>query len=247
MTAHTRTRTEAAPAFELKGSMLMLTVLHLRSADLPAVDAQLAEKVRQAPEFFRSVPLVLDLEAMAGAPDLDLAALADLLRRHNFVPVGVRNAAAEQQEAAIAAGLGVLPKSQGRAEQRAKTEPKAASAPTKAEPVPHAPPPSRLIDHPVRSGQQVYAQGGDLVVVAAVSPGAELLADGHIHVYGVLRGRALAGVRGDTSARIFCQGLEADLISVAGHYRVMEEIEPGLRDRPVQIYLEADRLKVQPL
>jgi septum site-determining protein MinC len=102
-----------------------------------------------------------------------------------------------------------------------------------------------LITRPVRSGQRVYAPGGDLSVIAAVSAGAELIADGNIHVYGALRGRALAGVKGDTSARIFCQDLQAELVSVAGHYRVSERIPPELRGIPVQIYLDQQVLRIE--
>jgi septum site-determining protein MinC len=102
-----------------------------------------------------------------------------------------------------------------------------------------------LIDRPVRSGQRIYARGGDLSVIAAVSAGAELIADGNIHVYGPLRGRALAGVKGDTTARIFCQDLQAELVSVAGHYRVSESIPPELRGVPVQIYLDQQVLRIE--
>lgn len=229
-------RQSRTPAFELKGSMLTLTVLHLWQWNLDAVAAQLMEKVRQAPDFFRNVPLVIDLEAVqqAGA-GVDFAELVALLRRCGFIPVAVRNGTPEQEASAAAAGLGSLPK--GKSERAPRT-----SAAT--QPAPPPPAASKVVTQPIRSGQQVYAPGGDLIVLASVSAGAELLADGHIHVYGTLRGRALAGVRGDSKARIFCQGLEADLISVAGQYKLMEDLDQGLRGKPVQIYLEEDRLKV---
>ena len=104
-----------------------------------------------------------------------------------------------------------------------------------------------MITQPVRSGQQVYAPGGDLIVLAPVSAGSELLADGHIHVYGPLRGRALAGVRGDTNARIFCQSLEAELVSVAGQYKVAEDLRRQQWKEAVQISLEGDSLKIEAL
>lgn len=237
-------RQTGAQAFDLKGSMFTLTVLHLLQWDLDAVAAQLADKVGQAPEFFRNVPLVIDLEAAPQARHgTDFAGLVALLRRHGFIPVAVRNAAPEQEAAATAAGLGLLPK--GKSERPARGKPAQSAAPSAPAPAPASP--SKVITQPVRSGQQVYAPGGDLIVMSSVSTGAELLADGHIHVYGVLRGRALAGVRGDTEARIFCQGLEADLVSVAGQYKLMEDLDAGLRGKPVQIYLEQDRLKVKTL
>jgi septum site-determining protein MinC len=104
-----------------------------------------------------------------------------------------------------------------------------------------------VITQPVRSGRQVYAHQGDLVVLATASPGAELLADGHIHVYGPLRGRALAGVSGDTRARIFCRSLEAELVSVAGYWRVRDDIPEDLIGKPVQIFLEDERVMIEPL
>jgi septum site-determining protein MinC len=116
---------------------------------------------------------------------------------------------------------------------------------TKASPsVDQAPSRSKVIVNPIRSGQQVYAKGGDLIVLAAVSAGAEILADGHIHVYGTLRGRALAGVQGDTSARIFCNGLQAELISIAGHYKLQDNIDTPSHTLPVQVYLENDLLSI---
>ncbi len=106
---------------------------------------------------------------------------------------------------------------------------------------------SKLVTKPVRSGQQIYAQGGDLVVLAPVSHGAELLADGNIHIYAPLRGRALAGISGDESARIFCSSLEAELISVAGHYIINETLMQNYQQKPHQIYLENGKLRIQPL
>ena len=105
--------------------------------------------------------------------------------------------------------------------------------------------PTRVITTPVRGGQQIYAQGGDLVVVSSVSPGAELLADGNIHVYGPMRGRALAGVKGDSKARIFCQQMSAELLSIAGHYKVSEDLRRDpLWGSGVQVSLSGDVLNI---
>ncbi|MGZ9034790.1 MAG: septum site-determining protein MinC, partial [Rhodospirillales bacterium] len=106
---------------------------------------------------------------------------------------------------------------------------------------------SKVVIHPVRSGRQIYAQGADLIVLASISPGAELIADGHIHVYGALRGRALAGIGGNTDARIFCRSLEAELVSVAGYWRVRDDIPEELIGKPVQIYLGKEQVIIEEL
>ncbi|WP_333686911.1 septum site-determining protein MinC, partial [Methylococcus capsulatus] len=106
---------------------------------------------------------------------------------------------------------------------------------------------TKIIDQPIRSGQRVYANDGDLVVIATVSPGAELMADGNIHVYGSLRGRAMAGVKGDLDARIFCLDLQAELIAIGGHYKVSENLDGTARGRPVQIMLRDNALIIQDL
>lgn len=226
------------PAFELKGRMLTLSVLQLFNTDLAALATQLDTRMASMPELFQHLPVVLDLEAVQGQ-SLDLPALVDALRQRGLIPVGVRAVNAESKEQAVAVGLGVL---------NIGTEPV-----RRAEPVqrPEAKAPAvgaaMLIRQPVRSGQQIYARGGDLVVMAPVSAGAEVLADGHIHIYGPLRGRALAGVQGDTQARIFCQSLEAELVSIAGAYRISENIQETGRGRPVQIYLDGESLCIEPL
>nr|MDQ2693913.1 septum site-determining protein MinC [Pseudomonadota bacterium] len=106
---------------------------------------------------------------------------------------------------------------------------------------------NKLISQPVRSGQQMYAPDGDLILLGTVNAGAEVLADGNIHIYGHLRGRALAGARGNREARIFCQSLEAELVSIAGRYRVFEEMDAEVRGTPTQIFLADDRLIIEPL
>ncbi|MCR6629127.1 MAG: septum site-determining protein MinC [Magnetospirillum sp.] len=139
-----------------------------------------------------------------------------------------------------AAAIGLPPFPAGRATEAAAVQ-AAAKAPAKATGG------TRILSEPVRSGRQVYAHKGDLIVLGPVSHGAELLADGHIHVYGPLRGRALAGMSGDKSARIFCRALEAELVSVAGIYMVSEQLEPALVKKPAQIHLDGDRLVQAPL
>ncbi len=228
-------RSSAMP-FELKGSLFTLTVLHLWRTDLDAIERHLRTKIEQAPGFFHNVPVVLDLAEVEGLPDF--SALSGLLRRHSLLPVGVRNASIALQDAAVQAGLAIL-----RADRSDASRPAASAEPTPAPTAAH----SRLHLQPVRSGQQIYAPNGDLIVVGTVSVGAEVLADGNVHVYGPLRGRALAGVRGDTEARIFCQSLEAQLVSVAGTYRILDEPSDVEKNQAVQIFLEDERLVIEPL
>lgn len=225
---------EETPPFELKGSLFTLTVLHLFQMDRAAIERHLAEKVKQAPSFFNNTPVVIDLEGVADSPEgLDFNGLYELLRAHGMVPVGMRNGTPIQQVAARLAGLPTLPESRANG----------AKKPDKTEPVSR----SRIVNHPVRSGQQIYAPDGDLIVLGAVSAGAEVIADGNIHIYGVLRGRALAGVRGAVETRIFCQSLEAELVSIAGHYRISEQLDSADRGKAAQIHLMEDRLVIEHL
>lgn len=222
--------------FELKGSLFTLTILHLFQLDRAAIERHLAEKVKQAPGFFNNTPVVIDLENVVEPQNgEDFTGLSEALRSYGMVPVGVRNGSPQLQAAARLAGLPVLPESRtaGSTKKPERTEP--------------APARSRIVNHPVRSGQELYAPDGDLIVVGTVSAGAEVIADGNIHIYGALRGRALAGVKGDLEARIFCQSLEAELISIAGRYRVSEQIEASDRGKAVQIHLSGDRLMIDPL
>lgn len=229
----------AQPAFELKGRMATLTVLRVLTTDPDTLLTRLDERLAGAPGFFSGMPLVL--EPAGDAAGLDGGALGAMvagLRERELLPVAAVGLA---PEVAAAAGLGLL----RNLEAARRAEPAAREAAAEAP----APPPAaaRIVTQPVRSGQQVYARGGDLVVLAAVSPGAEVLADGHVHVYGALRGRALAGVQGDRSARVFCQALEAELVAIAGHYQLSEQLDEGLRGRAASIRLEADALRVEAL
>lgn len=220
--------------FELKGSLFTLTVLHLNKLDLNGLSKQLASLVEQTPKFFHHMPLVIDLQRLQKSSEIiDFSTLIAILREYTLIPVGIRGASAQQNEAAIAAGLAILPN-------------------TKAEIAEHAPQPTpaptgsfaKIITQPVRSGQQIYARQSDLIILAPVSPGAELLADGSIHVYSTLRGRALAGVTGNETSRIFCQQLEAELVSIAGHYWVSEDLQNAPVKQNAQIYLDKERLHI---
>ena len=244
--------------FDLKGSLFTLSVMRLRQLDAVAITDALARKVSQAPSFFRNMPVVVDLELLKDlvATAADFGELYHAIRSCGMVPVGVRSGSPALRALAVEGGFAELNASAVRAVRRdpgAEPEPAAeVAAPERvpgrlAEPQPAAAVRGRtlVIQQPVRSGQQVYAEGSDLIALKTVSAGAEVLADGNIQVLGALRGRALAGAGGDSGARIICQSLEAELISIAGRYRVFEEIDPGLRGKSVHIYLANERLVIE--
>jgi septum site-determining protein MinC len=232
----------------------VFTVMVVRAGLLrdPAFEAELAEQIRRSPRFFLNAPVVLDLrEASEFTASADFTAAKDTLRRQTLTLVGVQNALPAQVEAAAGAGLASFaPNSTHPRRARAAEASPPAPAPALPPPTPSQPEPpagaakTRLVTQPVRSGTQIYAPGADLIVTAAVSPGAELIADGNIHVYGALRGRALAGATGDTQARIFCSRFEAELVSIAGRYLVSDQMPPSERGLPVQIALVDDRLTI---
>jgi septum site-determining protein MinC len=245
-----------APA-KLRGGTFTLMVLDVpdpaRADPLSGVEA----KLRQAPSFFEEAPLVLDLQAVPEDAGFDLADAVARLRTLGFVPVGVQNAGDALGNQALTLGLCPFPAwRSGRQRPARDPGPKPdagadadgeSQRPEREAPPPPPAKPAKLVTQPVRSGKRVYARGGDLVAVAPISAGAELIADGHVHVYGALRGRALAGVNGDEGARIFCQKLDAELVSIAGAYRVREDIDEALIGQAVQIYLRGDDLIIDPL
>jgi septum site-determining protein MinC len=220
----------------VQGALFTIMVVRAGSLRDPAFDHELAEQVRRSPRFFLNAPVVLDLKE---APDFgqpaDFAAARQTLAPYGLRLVGVQNAGPQQIEAAAAAGLASFAPNAAQSSRRPPPEANAAPAMAGR---------TLLVTQPVRSGTQIYARGGDLVVTAAVSPGAEIMADGNIHVYGALRGRALAGAAGDAAARIFCSRLEAELVSIAGRYLVSEQMPPEERGFAVQVALVDDRLTI---
>ncbi len=234
--------------------MTSLAVMRLFSDDLTAIDARLRSQINRAPSMFRGAPLAIDVGALESTK-LDLAGLVDVLRKQGVVPVAIRGGDDAMRTSAVDLNLGVLKwaettvaQAQGANEEPADSTqypPTGKSAPSS--PPPSSKTPTTLITQPVRSGQHIYARGGDLLILGQVSAGAEVIADGHIHIYGKLHGRALAGAQGDEQARIFVQSLEAELIAVAGVYRVSEELDERLRGCAVQVYLHDEHLVLEPL
>jgi septum site-determining protein MinC len=233
----------------VQGAVFTVMVVRAGLLHNPAFEAELAEQIRRSPRFFMNAPVILDLrEASEFTTTAEFDEAKNLLRRHTLTLVGVQNARPAQIEAAASAGLAGFAPNSTHPRRARPADPSPPSAPPAASPPPQpesvAAAKTRLITQPVRSGSQIYARAADLVVVAPVSPGAEIIADGNIHVYGPLRGRALAGAAGDVEARIFCSRFEAELVSIAGHYLVSEQMPPEQRGFPVQIALIDDRLTI---
>ncbi|HSP59157.1 MAG TPA: septum site-determining protein MinC [Halomonas sp.] len=238
-------------AFTFKGGMLPMTVMELTSADPERIRDQLAGKLSQSPAFFQHTPVVLNVEKL-DEPHLALERICAVCRAHKLLPVAVRGGPDPVKQSAWALGLGWFPpQDAARArplESVAPVEPQAAEVELAApEPPAGAVSGGRIYRGTVRSGQQVTAPAGDLIVVGAVNAGAEVLAAGSVHVYGALRGRALAGIHGDPLAGIFCRELNAELLSVAGNYKRLEDVDPRLLGTAVQVRLQDDQLGIVPL
>ena len=263
------------PCMQLKGSLVPMTVLELNYFEIEQFISDIRAKTSQAPDFFDNLPVVIGLEKFDDSGALPFKQLIDACLEHSIRVVAVRGGSELLQSAAKQAGLGILPKQKERANNDIQniedsapaapiTETPAATArnndgaPIEEKPeitqeevikkvVQKERQVSKVVHQPIRSGQQVYAQDGDLIVLSSVSAGAEILADGNIHVYGTLRGRALAGVKGDTTARIFCQSLAAELVSIAGQYKISEDIDRSALGKAAQVYLDKDALRFKEL
>lgn len=229
-------------AFELKGNLLTLMVLHLFDKDTKKIAEQLSEKVSKAPMFFKHAPIVIDLQSVQNDNNLiDLPEIVRLLHSHGLIPVAVRGGNPLQHETALSLNLGILTNTKPAPRQKPyQQELKSVITPKPSVA-------AKIINVPIRSGQQEVAHDSDLIVLSTVSPGAEISAHRHIHVYGALRGRALAGIDGDHEARIFCQKLDAEFLSIAGEHKIYEYIPENLRDKPAQIYLVENGLTIKPL
>ena len=230
----------SSSTFEIKSANLPLVALLLKSTDLAALSRELALRFGDMPDFFDQDALMIDLSplqsgAHAGG-DIDFHSLISLLGSYQLVALAVKGGSDAQMSAALQAGLLPVPDAHLVNQRPAEPAPQARPAPASGA----APLGALVIDKPLRSGQQVYARGRDLVVLAMVNAGAEVSADGHIHVYAPLRGKAMAGARGNTDARIFALALEAELLSIAGVYRTSENpLPPGVAGHPAQVRLVA--------
>ena len=247
-----------AQAGELKFGQVGIANLRVRTLDVAQLAAEMRDRVQRAPNLFARAAVVLDFGGLSKVPAVEEArALVDGLRDAGVLPVALAYGTKEVEALSQQLGLPLLAKFRAQYEpatvQTSAPAP-AAVEPAAARPAPAAAPakpsssgPGLMQSAPVRSGQQVYAENRDLTVLSAVGAGAEAIADGSIHIYGALRGRALAGAQGNEEARIFCREFHAELVAVAGHYKVLEDIPAELRGKPVQVWLEKGQIKLATL
>lgn len=238
-----------AQAGELKIGQVGIANLRVRTLDVERLAAEMRERVQRAPKLFARAAVIVDFSPLPATPDAATArALIEALREAGVIPVALAYGSSDNQALAEALDLPLLAKFRAQYE-RDGVDPAPAPAATTAGTGPAPPPapasgePGLMQLAPVRSGQQVYADNRDLTVLATVGAGAEVIADGSIHIYGALRGRALAGAQGNPKARIFCREFHAELVAIAGHYQVLEDIPKELRGRPVQAWLEDEQLR----
>lgn len=239
------------PCFEFKGTSISLVFVELYFFDEHDFEMLMRNKIGQSPGFFRDAPIVIDLEKYQGLPDdLNFFTLIGLCRRHNMHIVGVRSNNDRHINQAKAAGLAIIKPGGKKStdvcpEKEDEPEPPATVTTQAGTELTAIPP--KVVTQPVRSGQQIHAPHGDLIVLGPAQPGSELLAAGNIHVYGPLRGRALAGINGDEGARIFALSLEAELVSIAGQYKISEDLQDSNWKQPTQMHLADGQLFIEPL
>jgi len=245
MSTDLKTTPSNTPAFEFKSSVVTIPVLNLLSTDINVITLQLREKIKQAPEFFKNSPLLIDLQNIQ-EEELNLPLLVDAIRNAEILPIGVRGGTLGQKQIAkdlLLPTMAVQSRNNSASLQTSKKETKLTTPPPTEKDEPSMIE-TTIIDQPIRSGQRIYVKG-DLTITAQISPGAEIMAEGNIHIYGTLRGRALAGVQGNEEACIFCSDLQAELVSIAGNYRISEDIDESSRNTPVQIYLNKQALIIK--
>ncbi len=245
----TTQRAEAAsgPAIDIRFGQVGLIQVLIWTTNPGAILDELTGRVATAPKFFQRTAVSIDLGPLGREPSVEeMQGVLDAVRRAGMCPVGLASGAAVAPALSRPLDLPLLPpfrEFQPPAEVGARTR----REEPRPEPQPEAGVLAQLHPQPVRSGQRVYARGRDLVVTATVGAGAELIADGCVHVYGALRGRAVAGARGETGARVFCQDFHAELVSIAGVFRVFETLPPDLAGKPVQAWLDGDALRFERL
>jgi len=230
----------ADACFQIKGTNFTTLSLDLYQYNAERFNTELQEKVNTAPHFFRDSPIFINVTSYSGPLAVaTLQAVLQQCRECGFQPFGIRGASPELNAELPALGLTALPATRVRSEAPAETQP-APSAPVMGSN-------NKIVHRPVRSGQQIYAEGGDLILLAPVSEGAEVIADGNIHVYSTLRGRALAGVKDNPAARIFCQQLEAELVAIAGQFVLNDTLREQCWKQAAQVYLENDTIQISAL
>ena len=241
----------ARSSFDLKSAQLPVMAVALRDTQVAVVAEDLAQRLADDPDFFDNDPVLIDLQHVRESPEpIDFVQLIAVLKKHRTLPVAVCNGAPEQMAAAHEAGLTPAPDAHPVRTKEVVREVEVIRE-VPVEVVREVPAPAAnamIVDKPLRSGQQVYAKGCDLVVMAVVSYGAEVIADGNVHIYAPLRGRAVAGARGNTQARIFSTCMEPQLLSIAGNYRALEtDLPKDIAGKPAQARLEGGKLVIEAL
>jgi septum site-determining protein MinC len=230
---------QQSQVLELMAGSFKLPLLRLLGTDMGAVAAELSAKATELPQFFHNTPVIIDLQRLSSTDaSVEFPLLVGLLRGYGMFPVGVRGGTKAQNESAQMMELPIL------SEQFIQKRPAQQKTPEVSKPAVKMAA-TKVITRPVRSGQRVYAPRGDLVVLANVSSGGEVIADNDIHIYGTLRGRAMAGVKGNLQAGVFCQVLYPELVAIAGRYRVYDDIAESLLGNAVHIFLENRTLKFE--
>ena len=239
----------ARSSFDLKSAQLPVMAVALRDTQVNVIAVDLAERLASDPDFFDNDPVLIDLQHVSESTDpIDFPKLIKLLKKYRTLPVAVCNGSPEQMAAAHDAGLMPAPDAHPVRTKEVVREVIREVPVEVVREIPAPAPNAMIIDKPLRSGQQVYAKGCDLVVMAVVSYGAEVIADGNVHVYAPLRGRAVAGARGNTNARIFSTCMEPQLLSIAGNYRTLEaDLPKSIAGKPAQARLEGEKLLIEPL
>lgn len=247
----TTERAEAAqaPAIDIRFGQVGLIQVLIWSTDPGAILDELTGRVATAPKFFQRTAVSLDLGPLGREPTVEeMRGVLEAVRRAGMCPVGLASGSEAAQALSKPLDLPVLPPfRQFRPPMQAVPQGASAAAQRVEEDAAEQGATTQLHQHPVRSGQRLYARGRDLVITASVGAGAEAIADGCVHVYGALRGRAVAGARGDGAARVFCQEFRAELVSIAGVFRVFETLPPELAGKPVQAWLDGDVLHFERL
>ncbi len=252
--------------FQLKGSMLMLTIMELYHYSHGHFNEQMAVLTKQAPNFFKQTPIIICLEKLAASAEIDFIELTQVCQDYGLFPIAIRGGSEEQQLNALIAGLPKLPaqkqkppkdESHKNASEQNQTDISEAKETAEAggdnanqpekDAIIDTSRPCKIIDRAVRSGQQIYAADADLIIMGPVSQGAEVIADGHIHIYAAARGRIMAGAKGNMSARVFCQSLEPELLSIAGHYKISEDIQGQHWGKAAHARLVDRQLKIEKL
>lgn len=230
------TKQDTKNCFQLKADFFPITVFKLASYDLMNITEGLKKIIDSAPKYFQYAPIIIDINELVNEnKSFNLNELCDVLRKYKIIPVGVRGWHNKEEVLANNYNLALISQTKTLPGIKPKDETFEKNKFTQ----------TKIISKPVRAGTRVYAKNGDLVILSAINAGGECIADGNIHIYGPLRGRVLAGASGNTEARIFCRKIDAELISIAGHYLINEAIKSNKMDSLIQIYLKDNALKIE--